>query len=917
MAALVIPNGGFEEGNLNHWTVVNGSDIKVEANKSAFEGTYGLTVRGEGNMDIEHNTMYDVFPGDTVSTSIQLNPTRGSDRGFVRVLWYTAAGSYLGATEGTHVVGTGPYRISTVTNAVPIPNAAKFKLGLFVRKYTRSHFGVDDLKGSRNTNTGIKMVLPEDGAQFAVGDSIKLQAEVNTLGTVDNVAFYVDGIMAGVATSAPYAFNYLNAPEGEYTVFARLTMQGGATLDSAPITFSVEGTPAPKETREYNASNAYTQLVMENIAGIGGQIPSTALVTGVEVLVDYKMSILSRTSDLEGESVTNANDLAPLEIAPSVDIETILLDNDAGFSSKSAPLLINQVIDHTSFTVVETGISEEKKWTVRENENTYSVTIGGEDSLWGNDPVAFPDFVSKAIGLRFVPRVGTKPAYAGAGDAVYRFFIDSVRIRVFFDAGSVEYYFASPDKSQIIKGTLVSFNVHNGLLKLGDADGFLQLAPELEVMDGSQTWIGNDWTIHAAYPPTDRNQIGEVADVAGESILGMSYNGLPTQYQIEEERSRYQIITENFYGDPELNSMYGVHGLPRAFAYNGKHFYKIHTQPDPEKDKPRSIANHHGHLALGFHGGRVDLSVVGEPYNYDGALGASSWAFGDKVVGLLPLSGTILGVFGAKSVWGISGTTVDNFATQVISPNIGAIEYTITDMGFPIYANAYGIYTLSQTQEYGDYLGTPMSKDISPWLRPRLLRKPTSDKEVVCAWPVRSKNQYRLAFSDGYVLTMTMNGNVAPTFSKQKYFLNSENLPVSSLYEQPAMVPAAVSSELDDAGEERIHMAPKIETAPLPPAGCPFWFFSGGGGSNSYISDFDIPYEDMPEWFDSYSQIEIDFYDTGNWSTYSSFDGWGHGLIQGEDIWGPASGRGSLRQSDGTDGGYNITCLEWAINAPS
>lgn len=245
-------------------------------------------------------------------------------------------------------------------------------------------------------------------------------------------------------------------------------------------------------------------------------------------------------------------------------------------------------------------------------------------------------------------------------------------------------------------------------------------------------------------------------------------------------------------------------------------------------------------MALGFNNGRVDISVVGKPYNFSGMEGASSWAIGDPVVGLLPLSGTLLGIFCQKSVWGISGTTVDNFATQVIAPRIGAIEYTIADMGFPVYANAYGIYTLSQTSEYGDYLGTPMSQDVSPWLRPRLLRKYTSRKEVVAAWPVRSKNQYRLAFLDGFVLSMTLNAGsqTAPTFSFQKYFVSSE--PIVDLYSQPCLIPAAISSGLDDTGEERIHAAPIINVtrpAAQPPIEPPigqivFYNPDGDGGGN-------------------------------------------------------------------------------------
>src|SRR5574343_1378598 len=103
-----------------------------------------------------------------------------------------------------------------------------------------------------------------------------------------------------------------------------------------------------------------------------------------------------------------------------------------------------------------------------------------------------------------------------------------------------------------------------------------------------------------------------------------------------------------------------------------------------------------------------------------------------------------------------------------------------------------------------------MSQQVSPWLRPRLIRSSNSEREVVVAWPVRSKNQYKLAFADGYVLTMTMNYGTqqTPTFSKQKYFLFEDAI-YSPEWSYPSIVPAAISSELDDSGEERIHVANK------------------------------------------------------------------------------------------------------------
>lgn len=832
MAMIPVPNGSFETGDFSEWEVLQGNPSQINVapdDRAPYDGTYGLAVRSNGEIVVRNTNYLDVIPGDVLNVSCMMMPTRGSDRGTVRVWWYDENDApisppYVEAPHNTpgHVAGTGGYRKSFLNNLVVPSNARRMRVGFYARKYTESAFGVDYFLVESTQDRTITLVAPPDGSEWEEGSTIQLRANVGgTRPAVQRVEYFVNNVSVGSVTSSPWALNYLNAPTGTHEVFARLHYGSGATLDSDVNTFIVEEELPPPDTREYNASNAYTQLVLENFAGLGSQIPSTAQITGLEVMVDYKLSVLSRTKDLTIDDPANANDLAPFDLVPQAALEVVMINNDGDRSVVGSPETVVLPIDRADFDIVETGISDGKKWTVRESAALYSASVGGEDILWGSDVIAFPDFVTRSLGVRFVLQPGSKPAYADAGDAVFRFFIDRIRIRAHFDAGSVEYYFASPNKDQIIKGTLVAGNVLSGNLRTGDAGGILQLLPELEVIDGDQRWIGNDWTIHSAYPPTDLNKIGDVGNIEGEDAVGMEYNSLPTQHQIRENRSRYQMISANFYGDKGLISIYGANGLSRAFAHNGEWFYKIYTQPDPEKDRPRHVAYHHWHLALGYEEGRVDISVVGEPYNFDGALGASSWTIGDQVVGLLPLSGTILGVFGGKSIWGISGTTVDNFATQVISPNIGATEYTITDMGFPVYANAYGIYTLSQTQEYGDYLGTPMSQDVSPWLRPRLVRKYTSDREVEVAWPVRSKNQYRLAFSDGYILSMTMNGQAIPTFSKQKYFMMPQEIgeECEIRYDYESIVPAAVSSQLDTTGEERIHIAPYIdppEPEPIP-----------------------------------------------------------------------------------------------------
>lgn len=936
--AFDLANPGFESGALTGWTLVpedtsglenNLGDASVGAHGvGVLSGAYSLGIWGGAPFTrgrIEQTSLLDVG----VDTLEMLAYMRGTNPGGPAepaaslwtmrwgIDWYDENNVYL-STDNGPVVRAAAEQWRSIRATFSRPQyAAKARPFLYVNKGTTlgmEALFLDEASWNNSSNFSAALQHPAHGSTYAVGQSVPLAiTHTGTAPSITSVQYRANDEVLATVNSAPWSSSTVFNEEGSYNVTAVISLSDSTTVTAGPNTVNI--TAGGGDAREYRASNAQAPIVLGDFSGLSAAMPSTARVVGVEAILDYRLGVRGRIHDLEISDPASSTNATLFDAVLNGRVELgFLSPQGEAYNSVGNVAYANVPIREEDFTLIETAITDDKKWVVYEQEEARSVTVGADIFRFGQTDIPATNFTDSALTLVFYPEVAAKPAYADSGDASYRIMIDRVRVRVYFDAGSVVYYFASPDKSMCIKGTLVASYVLDGDLRTADAEGVMQLLPTLEIMDGSQHWIGNDWTIHAAYPPTDANYIGDVGYIEGDPVLGMEYNALPTQAQVGENRSRYLFISENFYGDPALNSMYGVHGLPRAFAYNGDFFYKIYTQADPEKDSPRHVANHHGHLALGFHGGRVDLSVVGEPYNYDGALGASSWAFGDKVVGLLPLSGTILGVFGAKSVWGISGTTVDNFATQVISPNIGAIEYTITDMGFPIYANAYGIYTLSQTQEYGDYLGTPMSKDISPWLRPRLLRKPTSDKEVVCAWPVRSKNQYRLAFSDGYVLTMTMNGNVAPTFSKQKYFLNDSDAPVLSLYEQPSIVPAAVSSELDDAGEERIHIAPKvkIETAPLPPApSCAGVLFFSRTSVN--LHDF----QELPEWFDPWNNFQI--YNEGYelWDFGNQTEGYWE-LQDMRELPPPGtSGRGMLYQSIGDGGETKEVCINWEVVWPA
>lgn len=827
--ATALTNAGFDDGTTTGWAFT-GTPVPNVTGLNPYSSPFNLQFVGVGEVLGLNTVVGSAFEGMSLSASMQVRlSSSGASSGQVILQWMDDALNVLGTSAGNIVQKPGSRSerwVSSAVTATAPAGATKVQAGFLVVQQSGSDIRVDQLAWNHVYNKTVTLTFPTDGSNYLENDSVPFRVTIGGSATpaTESVTYEAEDTttsivtVVGTVTEDPWALNYDTLPEGEYSVTAIATFDGGTTITSAPNIITIGPAP-PEDVREFKASNSYTNLVAENFSGVAAAIPPTAVVTGCELLLDYNLVALIRSKDIDLEDVTAARFNAAFDIVQSMNFHaTLLSKSGTTYTTEGTPMVQSLEVDRADYVIDEDGTSEGKRWTVLQGPDDQ-IIIGSDTGLFGITSIPATEFVAKSIGIRMTPNLSPKPDYADTGDACFRLNIDKMRLRIYFDAGSVEYYFASPDKTQIIKGRLAAYCIDSGDFANGDASGDLQLTPDLEIMDGTQNYIGGDWTIHAQYPPTDANQIGDVEVRTDDALLGMAYNGLPGYEEVTENRSRYVIISANFYGDESLDSMYGAHGLPRAFAYNGEFFYKICTQPDPVKDSPRHVAYHQAHLALGFKEGRVDISVVGQPYNFDGAQGASSWAVGDGVVGLLPLSGAILGVFGSKSITGISGTTVDNFATQTLSPNIGAIEYTTTDMGFPVYANAYGVYTLAQVQQYGDYMGTPLSQPVSPWLRPRLIRKKTSDKEVVVAWPVRSKNQYRLAFSDGYVMSMTLNNGQqsAPTFSFQKYFwTNGDTYSDPDLFSYPGMVPAALSSQLDDSGEERIHMAPYVELPVLP-----------------------------------------------------------------------------------------------------
>jgi len=439
--------------------------------------------------------------------------------------------------------------------------------------------------------------------------------------------------------------------------------------------------------------------------------------------------------------------------------------------------------------------------------------LGGPTDLWGITDIRAA--LTNGFGFNLAPRAGVQ------GGNTVNFRINYVELSVYYSSSIDTYYFWNGVDD--VQAPITNFYVDSGTWAGNDAHGRMQVASITPVSPATRAYIGAGDEIR-----TGAGGGGSLIAVV-ESAANYAY--LPSLSALEENNSRYQMITANFYGNEDWETLYGVSGAGQAFAYDGFYFRRIYTGIAPDLDDPRHISYYQGTLALGYAAGNVTLSVPGNPENFSGVAGAVSMDTGDPVTGLLSLNGTSLGVFCRSSIGTIVGTSIDNYSYTIISPAEGAIEYTVQNMGEPVYCSNKGLTTLSQTAAYGDFLGNPLSYAVTPWLVPRIqqTKNPLADGfnfidnpaamyssgvGILFATVCRSKNQYRLYFEDGSCLTMTLQGaQKEPVFTLQQAdkWTMPPNREDATKYSK--FIPLAASSVIDDDGRERIHMSHYNPTA--------------------------------------------------------------------------------------------------------
>lgn len=219
---------------------------------------------------------------------------------------------------------------------------------------------------------------------------------------------------------------------------------------------------------------------------------------------------------------------------------------------------------------------------------------------------------------------------------------------------------------------------------------------------------------------------------------------------------RIETVTSNFGGSTSSTKLYGCDGRNRAWEFDGTTYVPIATGMSP--DVPSHIAFHKLHLFVSF-GSSVQFSGIGMPYIWSPVFGAGEIALIDDVTAFLVQPGDqttgAMAIYSDQNTFILYGSSSADFDLKSFNIGTGAKAYSAQNMAMSYVFDTRGIISLQTAFNFGNFDTAALSLNIRPFVQQR--RNLVTDSGLN-----REKSQYRVFFSDGYGLYMTViNGQLA------------------------------------------------------------------------------------------------------------------------------------------------------------
>ena len=213
---------------------------------------------------------------------------------------------------------------------------------------------------------------------------------------------------------------------------------------------------------------------------------------------------------------------------------------------------------------------------------------------------------------------------------------------------------------------------------------------------------------------------------------------------------RVEAVLGNFGGVNSQLMAYGCDGVNRGFEFDGTVYVPIET--GMVVDRPTHVAVHKQYLFFSF-GTSVQFSSLGEPYRWEPLLGAGEIVQPEPVTCFVVQPGDqstgALAIYSDNFTYILYGTGSDNWNLVPYNTGAGAKAYSGQNLAQTYVFDDRGILTLQATLSYGNFDTAAVTLNIRPFVQSR--------RNLVTASVLnREKSQYRVFFSDGYSLYVTV-----------------------------------------------------------------------------------------------------------------------------------------------------------------
>lgn len=213
---------------------------------------------------------------------------------------------------------------------------------------------------------------------------------------------------------------------------------------------------------------------------------------------------------------------------------------------------------------------------------------------------------------------------------------------------------------------------------------------------------------------------------------------------------KFEFVKCNFAGQLITRRIYGSDGVNKCFEFDGTTLAPITTGLSP--DSPKHVTFHKNFLFIA-QASSIFYCGAGTPFKWTATDGGGEIATGDEVNGMITLPGSqtssTLCVFMAGNTAFLYGIDPASFNYILFNQGTGALPYSVQNLFDTCVLDHLGAISIKTTLNYGNFEPNALTKNIFPFVQ-------QERSKIVASSVSRDKSQYRMFFSDGYGLWLTL-----------------------------------------------------------------------------------------------------------------------------------------------------------------